>query len=203
MKPVLPTYYMTLDDPDDGCYVISLVEDPAVDVDFLKFSKNKSQVCASKCFKSKKMWFEENDKHIVTGIAMRADYPIYRNQDGEEFCIVFSKEVIRDMVERFFKEGLEKAISIDHSQNIDDCVIIESYFIDKERGICPKEFAEIEDGSWIVSVKINNEDIWNRIKKGDFKGFSIETLGHMVEMYKKDDVSQLKMNLKDLMGVFK
>ena len=204
---------MTLDDPDDGCYVISLVEDPAVDVDFLKFSKNKSQVCASKCFKSqvcaskcfksKKMWFEENDKHIVTGIAMRADYPIYRNQDGEEFCIVFSKEVIRDMVERFFKEGLEKAISIDHSQNIDDCVVIESYFIDKERGICPKEFTEIEDGSWIVSVKINNEDIWNRIKKGDFKGFSIETLGHMVEMYKKDDVSQIKMNLKDLMEIFK
>ena len=51
----------------------------------------------------------------------------------------------------------------------------ESFIINKERGICPNEFSDVEDGSWIISVKIENEDVWNKICSGEVKGFSIET----------------------------
>ena len=186
-------------DPTDfetGLNAISLVEYPAVEVDFLAFAKDEPAV----------LQFADEERHIITGIALLADTPIYRiAPDGTEYYVRFTKDCIRQLVEKYFKFGLTNSVNIEHKDNqfVDGVTMLESYIIDKERGICPKEFAEIEDGSWIVSVKINNEDIWNRIKKGDFKGFSIETLGHMVEMYKKDDVSQIKMNLKDLMEIFK
>ena len=59
--------------------------------------------------------------------------------------------------------------------------MLESYIIDKERGICPNEFASASDGSWVVSYKVSNLDVWNKIKSGEVKGFSVQGLFHIIE----------------------
>ena len=77
----LPLYELLFDDTDDntlGCSKISLVENPAVEEFFLKFSKDEQEK------EHKSFYFKDDSKHIVTGIAMRADYPIYRNQEVYE-----------------------------------------------------------------------------------------------------------------------
>lgn len=167
IKDNLPLYNLTFDENEDilGCFKISLVEQPATDELFLAFSENKP----------KNLCFKDESKHIVSGIAMLADTPIYRNQDNQEFFVQFSKDTIEKMMIKFMREQRQFDISLEHNTDVQNCYLFESYLIDKERGICPKEFMDVPDGSWYVSVKIDNDTVWNEIMNGNVKGFSIET----------------------------
>ena len=151
-------------DPTDfetGLNAISLVENPAVEVDFLAFAKDESAV----------LQFADEERHIITGIALLADTPIYRiAPDRTEYYVRFTKDCIRELVEKYFKFGLTNSVTM-----------LESYIIDKERGICPNEFASAPDGSWVVSYKVSNLDVWSKIKSGEVKGFSVQGLFHIIE----------------------
>ena len=164
-------------DPTDfetGLNAISLVENPAVEVDFLAFAKDESAV----------LQFADEERHIITGIALLADTPIYRiAPDGTEYYVRFTKDCIRSLVEKYFKLGLTNSVNIEHKDNqfVDGVTMLESYIIDKERGICPSEFASAPDGSWVVSYKVSNLDVWNKIKSGEVKGFSVQGLFRIIE----------------------
>ena len=164
-------------DPTDfetGLNAISLVENPAVEVDFLAFAKDESAV----------LQFADEERHIITGIALLADTPIYRiAPDKTEYYVRFTKDCIRELVEKYFKFGLTNNVNIEHKNNqfVDGVTMLESYIIDKERGICPNEFASAPDGSWVVSYKVSNLDVWNKIKSGEVKGFSVQGLFRIIE----------------------
>lgn len=164
-------------DPTDfetGLNAISLVEYPAVEVDFLAFAKDESAV----------LQFADEERHIITGIALLADTPIYRvAPDKTEYYVRFTKDCIRELVEKYFKFGLTNSVNIEHKDNqfVDGVTMLESYIIDKERGICPNEFASAPDGSWVVSYKVSNLDVWNKIKSGEVKGFSVQGLFRIIE----------------------
>ena len=164
-------------DPTDfetGLNAISLVENPAVEVDFLAFAKDESAV----------LQFADEERHIITGIALLADTPIYRiAPDRTEYYVRFTKDCIRQLVEKYFKFGLTNSVNIEHKDNqfVDGVTMLESYIIDKERGICPSEFASAPDGSWVVSYKVNNLDVWSKIKSGEVKGFSVQGLFRIIE----------------------
>lgn len=164
-------------DPTDfetGLNAISLVEYPAVEVDFLAFAKDESAV----------LQFADEERHIITGIALLADTPIYRvAPDGTEYYVRFTKDCIRELIEKYFKFGLTNSVNIEHKDNqfVDGVTMLESYIIDKERGICPNEFASAPDGSWVVSYKVSNLDVWNKIKSGEVKGFSVQGLFRIIE----------------------
>lgn len=164
---MLPIYNIQIDlmDNETGCYTISMVESPAVEVDFLAFNKDYPVQLQL-----------NSDKHIVTGIALRADYPIYRNNRYGEHYVVFTKDTIKQIIEKYSKYGFNNLVNIEHNENnyVNDVVMIESYIIDKANGINPSTFSEIEDGSWVVTFKVNNLNLWDKIKSGEVKGFSIE-----------------------------
>ena len=154
-------------DFETGMDAVSLVHDPAVEVDFLAFAKQEPVT----------MQFADDEKHIITGVALLADTPIYRiAPDGTEYYVVFTKEVIKQLVEKYFKFGLTNSVNIEHNDMsyVEGVTMIESYLIDKERGICPNEFASVPEGSWITSYKVNNVEVWDKIKSGEVKGFSIQ-----------------------------
>lgn len=200
LKDNLPVYNLTLDDNDVnlGCTKISLVEQPAVDEMFLAFDSHPKL----------KTLFEDEIKHIVTGVAMRANYPIYRNQDGEEFYVMFTADTIEKMANKFMREQRTFDISLNHEKDVTDCYLVESFLINKERGICPKEFQDVEDGSWVISVKIDNPDVWNEVVNTDVKGFSIETqmIANAFHKDKKKSAQELgitETQLDKLLSVFK
>ena len=164
----LPLYNITPDmtDENQGMFLVSLVEEPAVEIDFLAFAKENMLFAV-----------QDTEKHIVTGVSILADTPIYRRNKNGEFYVQFRKEDIPAIVEKFMQRGLSNFINIQHDETTlsnTDAVLVESYFVNKERGIVPNEFANVTDGSWITSYKILNEDIWQQIKDGDLKGFSVE-----------------------------
>lgn len=160
-----------------GMDAISLVEYPATQVDFLKFNDEKPV----------ELQFND-EKNIITGPIMLCDTPIYRNNSkfGEHY-VVFDAETIRTMIEKYSIMGLNNSVNLDHDNDrfTDGAIMIESYIKDSTRGIVPNEFTNIPDGSWIASFKITDMNLWDEIKQGEFKGFSLQGLfqyGEEVEM---------------------
>lgn len=182
----LPLYNLVIDDDDTlGVDKISLVTYPAVEENFLLFDENKR---ADYSFS-----IQNEDKRIVSGIAMVADRPIYRETpDKKGYYVVFSKETIEKIVNRFAKNNYAFNISIQHKTDVTDCYVVESFIINKERGICPKEFADVEDGSWYTSVKIDNQELWDAIKNGEgLNGFSVE-IRAIAEEFNKTEPSNVE-----------
>ena len=174
-------YYINIDESEElGMFSVSLVDFPAVETSFLCFNEEKP----------KQLFFAKPDEHIITGVAIRADVPIYRRRpDGSEYYVVFQKDVIKQLVERFSKQGKMNSVDLQHNGKlISGIYMIESYFINDARGIRPKEFADIEDGSWVVSYYVEDETLWNKIKNGnDLNGFSISCMANLIEKFEKQE----------------
>jgi hypothetical protein len=152
-KKKLPIYEMTVDqNSESGVEMTALVDNPAVEMDFLVFDEQKP------------MQFKYDDKEwIVTGVAMRADYPIYRNDSRGEYYVTFSKETIKTIIKKHNAEDVANGV-----------YLIESIFVDKNRGVNAPEGLDVEDGSWIHSYYVENPEIRAKIEAGEFKGFSVE-----------------------------
>ena len=168
-------YYIDINDEDEtGLDAISLVQHPAIEVDFLCFNEDTKKIDFS----------ADEDKHILTAVALRADHPIYRRNGDYEYWVIFTKDVIRKLVTKYAKNNLFNSVNIEHNDYsfVKSAYMIESYIVDKARGIVPSEFKDIEDGSWIVSYYIDDESLWNVVKNTDaLNGLSVQGLFKLVD----------------------
>lgn len=166
----IPIFEALITDADDGIYKISLVDLPAVESNFLFFNKDD---------KALKFNIQDEDQHIVFGVLMRADYNIYRNDEQYgEYYIRYNKETIKKMAQKMLSDHTFNNINLMHVDGSDiNGVSLQEIFIkDVEKGIDPKGFEMIEDGSLFCSYKVENPQIWEEIKTGVFCGFSLEGL---------------------------
>jgi len=156
------------EDDDSGISFISLVDQPATEKLWLSFDKQKPLNFEFK--------IQDEDKRIVSGYFMVADLPIPRLNDlNEKFFVVFKKDTINKIVNKFFKQGYSNKINLMHDQEMDGVYVIESLIIDNERGsVAPKEFEKVPDGSWWGSMRVENNEVWELVKTGQVKGFSVE-----------------------------
>jgi len=116
---------------------------------------------------------------------MVADSLIFRKDENGEYNVFFSKQTIKDISLKFFKKGYMKNVNLFHDPNLqtEGVTIFESFISDKERGVHPmKGFEDLPDGSWFISAKVENDEVWNRIKAGELKGFSVEGIFSYVKM---------------------
>lgn len=182
-------YYIDINDEDEtGLDAISLVQHPAIGVDFLCFNEDTKKIDFS----------ADEDKHILTAVALRADHPIYRRNGDYEYWVVFTKDVIRKLVTKYAKNNLFNSVNIEHNDYsfVKSAYMIESYIVDKARGIVPNEFKDIEDGSWIVSYYIDDESLWNAVKNTDaLNGLSVQGLFKLVD--KQDFTSQKEQSFEE------
>lgn len=161
---------------------IGLVDRPAIERNFLAFSEAKE-----------KLRFSINEeKRIISGPAMIADLPIYRNDETHgEYYVVFGAEEIAAIVQKFNAKGYLKNFNLFHDENqqVSDVTIINSFITDTAMGICPpKGFEDVSDGSWFISAKVNNDAVWEKVKAGEIKGFSVEG------MFQYTQVASVKMS---------
>jgi hypothetical protein len=137
------------------------------------------------------MSFNE-EKRIVTGVALRADYPIFRNKLNDKPCNPFYMQFTADQVTRaaqkFMKESRTSDVNINHIEgNTSDIYLFESYIVSDTLKPSQPEFEDVENGSWMVSYKVDNDDVWDKIKEGDLNGFSPEIIGNLSEPEPEDD----------------
>jgi len=120
---------------------------------------------------------QDEEERIITGALMLADTPIYRNDGNGEYYVVFTKDTIKKIAQKYFKKGYQNNVNLMHDsgQVMDGVTMFESWIVDEKRGIKPmKGFEDVNEGSWFGSFKVENEDVWNMIKEGKVKGFSVE-----------------------------
>lgn len=172
----LPVYKIIFDEStgSTGANVISFVKDPACDFDFMKFNKQKNISLLL-----------DRSKHMVTGVALRANYPIYRENEGEKFYVIFTPDVIERFAYNFMKMKRTDVVSVDHNgKEVDGVYMIESYIVNDNHKLDYKEMDGVECGSWIVSYKVDNKDVWDKVISGDVRGFSPEIDAYVDEGFK-------------------
>ena len=116
---------------------------------------------------------------------------------GKQFYIRFSKETIEKMAVDFFEKHRNTEGNVEHAIPVQDITYFEGYLLNKERGISPVEFSSLPDGTWIMSAKVNNEDVWQLIKDGELTGFSIDVSKVSFQEEKEID------NLQDFLDYLK
>lgn len=151
-----------------GIDAISLVEFPAIESDFVALKRHAQMTHFAKV---------DGDKRIVMGAALIPDKPIYRkDNEGEEYYVYFSKSTVRKAMELFLSFGNQANMTLEHEHTIRGLSVVESWVVeDDEMDKSRKYGLDAPVGTWMVSIKVENEAIWNEyIKSGKVKGFSIE-----------------------------
>lgn len=165
---MIPVFEAIIDSYDTGIYKISLVDLPAVESDFVYFNKSNENV---------KFSIDNEEQRMVTGVIMRANFPIYRyDEEFGEYYIKYSPETIKLMAEKMMVDNTFNNINLQHidGTDVEGVNLVEIFIKDTSKGINPAGFEEIEDGSLFATYKINIDSIWEQIKLGTFKGFSLE-----------------------------
>ena len=161
-------------------FAVSLVEDPAIESNFIALSKEKQIIQL------------ENEKRLLVGAALIPNKPIYRNINGKEFYISFDEATIEKLAQDFLANDYQHNITIEHQQGVDDITVVESWIKTSENDKSVGYGLNEPIGTWFISVKVNNEEIWNKVKNGDYKGFSIEAMVGLDENLELNN--QLSMN---------
>ncbi len=137
----------------------SFVFMPASESNFYYFSKEED----NELFK---VFESSEEQRKVKGVVLRANYPIARKVNGELVYKYFTPEFIEDCVLSASKNGLFNKIDIHHNgKPVQGIHLLQSY-------ILPEDSGDIAAGSWIAEYKVDNNEVWNKIKSGELRGFS-------------------------------
>ena len=150
-----------------GIEAVSLVRFPAIETDFVYLS----------AVKDNKMAFAmDEDKRLLIGPALIPEKLIMRLDDNdEEYDVFFSKETVRHAMELFMREARTNEHTLEHNSKIDGVTVVESWLVEDEKKDKSALYGfELPIGTWMLSVKVNNYDIWEKVKAKEVRGFSIE-----------------------------
>tara|TARA_R110002126_G_scaffold119709_6_gene260762 strand:+ start:3026 stop:3643 length:618 start_codon:yes stop_codon:yes gene_type:complete len=184
-----------------GIEAISVVESPAIEEEFIAL-KNEDKIRLAEVSK---------EKRLLIGAALIPDKPIYRKSGDHEFYIYFSKETVAKASQMYLKAGNQGQATMEHTDNkLEGMTVVESWLVedavhDKSR----KYGLDMPIGTWMVSMKVDNDDIWNNyVKKNKVKGFSIE--GYFIDRLSErpqdkqtDKLSQEDKLLNEIIDVLK
>ena len=186
----IPVYDAIITDDGTGMMKISLVDDPAVMSNFQAFDASRKMQMYS---------VTDEEKRLVRGVVMRADFPIYRRDEMGEYYIIYKADTIRQMAEKYLAESRQNDVNLDHKDGSDvEGVQMVQCFI-KGDGVSVDGFDDIADGSLFAEFHITNDEVWEEVKAGTYRGFSLEGYFDLVPETDADEVDQI---VKDLKGKF-
>lgn len=181
-------------------FAVSIVKEPAIEDNFIKLSKDgKVNVVLA-----------DEDKQIIVGPALIPNKWIYRSAEslnGEEGYIKFSAETIEKAAHSFLSYKLNNEVTLEHGDKITSLTLLESW-ITKSDGEVEELGFNLPKGSWMMSYKVNDLNLWNEIKEGKFNGFSIEGnfLGQLIpgvdfkassDKDDKDEIDEIVEDIKN------
>tara|TARA_Y100000401_G_C8326015_1_gene228375 strand:+ start:24549 stop:25157 length:609 start_codon:yes stop_codon:yes gene_type:complete len=146
---------------------VSVVESPAIEESFIALKKQANI--------EYKLAEVDKKKKILMGAALIPEKPIYRQNGEEEFYIYFSKDTVRKASQMFLQRGKQNKATLEHEKFIDGMSVVESWIVeDKEKDKSSLYGLDVPVGTWVISMKVENEDIWQKVQDGEVTGFSIE-----------------------------
>lgn len=177
------------DEKEDGVFAISLVEYPAIEEDFVKLNSHKVELKVV-----------DEDRRILVGFALVPEKRIYREMGGKKFNIWFSKETISKTAELFMKHQNLNKWTLEHDQKTEGVSVIESWIVEDPKNDKANLYnLDPKGGEWVIMTKVYNDEVWNEVKEGRYKGFSIEGMFDGFEqLQSKTKEEQVIEELKNL-----
>ena len=173
---------------DSETEAISMVTEPAIESDFVFLSKDKAIV---------KEAFSTDEKHMVYGAVLRPDFPIYRNDGENEYYLEFTSESIERMARDYMMNYRQGNVTIQHEEYANEVFMVESWIkqdMDKDKSVSVGLDKSLPIGTWFCGFYVNNNDIWERIKSGELKGFSVEAMIDLEDFAKVKKEDEFEMN---------
>ena len=147
---------------------ISLVSAPAIEENWVFFGKEKNNLTLAKV---------DEEKRMLVSPALIPDKQIFRydpNTDSE-YYVYFSKDTVRKASELYLKNNNHHKATQEHSERVSGVLTVESWIIEDTKTDKSTLYGfSLPKGTWMVKMKIENEDLWQKIKSGELKGLSIE-----------------------------
>lgn len=160
-----------------GVFGISLVENPAMEGNFIALSKEDNRI---------KLQSISEERRELIGLVLEPNKPIYRNQGGEEFNIVFSEETVKDLAYNFAKQGYQNNSTLEHqdSLKLNDVTFVESWIVeDSNKDKSSALGLSYPKGSWLATMKVESDEVWEGfVKNGFVKGFSVDAFVDLEEV---------------------
>ena len=167
------------DEQEDGVFAISLVDRPAIEEEFILLSKMDVQ------FK-----VIDEIKREVVGLALVPNKKIYRKFGEKEFNIFFSEDTIAKTQELYMRNCNNNNVTLEHETQTDGVTLVESWIVEDTKQDKSNLYElNAPKGSWVVKMKVYNDEVLKGIQEGTYNGFSIEG--------KFDGLDQLKASSED------
>jgi len=175
MDKDLPLYDITLEDFEQGMYKISLVDKPAIEENFIYFSKQSIEM------------FANDEKREVVGPIMIPNKEILRQSAENGFYYVrFTEDTIRDIMYNYSKKGLFNEFGIQHENDTTDVVMLEIWMKESDNDKSTDYGFDLPNGTVFVKAKIESDELFNAIKDGEINGFSIEISANITPTNKEE-----------------
>ena len=174
-----------------GVFCMSQVEVPAVGATLVMFDDE-----------SKLMEFQDDEKQIVYSVAMRPNINIPRkNINGEPAMVFYSEETVSDLQQNFFKNSSHIGATVNHDKNVrNDVYAFESWIVqDSEKDKATLLGMSVEKGDWVLGQKVDNPEVWQKIKNKELQGFSIEA--YLNPILTPNEIEMTKEEIKELVKV--
>ena len=161
----IPIYRASVDGEDTGMVVVSLVDAPAIESDFLAFSK----------VEEVRLSIQDEEQRKVLGAVMVPGKLIYREMsDGTPYYLSFDADTIHKMAERYFQSQNVNNVDTDHSfELVDGVTLTQAFYKNEAKGINPAGFEDLPNDTLFFEYHITNDEIWDGVKDGTWKGFSL------------------------------
>tara|TARA_R110000796_G_scaffold96759_1_gene203402 strand:- start:605 stop:1762 length:1158 start_codon:yes stop_codon:yes gene_type:complete len=180
---MIPTFEAKYDpEKNDGVFGISLVNDPAMKGLFVALSEQEEITLKA----------IDKEERILMGLVLEPNRSVYRNQNGKEFNIVFSSDTIKELSHNFFKSGFQLNSKLEHDTPIAGVTFVESWLVENSEIDKSANFGfKYPKGSWLATMKVDNDDIWNNyVKTGKVQGFSVDAMVNLKEI----NINNLEMS---------
>jgi hypothetical protein len=153
------------DNNEIGIEAISVVENPAIEEDFVALNGNIIELKEA-----------DKERKLLVGALLIPNKPIYRRSGDEEYYIYFSKDTVVKASQMYLMNGNQSKATLEHEHDINGLTLVESWIVEDEVHDKSRKFGmNVPLGTWMGSVKVNNDEVWNDfVKTGKVKGFSIE-----------------------------
>jgi len=181
-------------DPEGGIDAVSVVHSPAIEENFVALNKHEIEL--------KEI---DGEKHILMGAALIPNKQIYRvDKDKEEYYIYFSKDTVRKASELFLMRSNQNNATYEHEKPLKGLSVVESWIIEDSKTDKSRLYGfNLPVGTWMISMKVNNDEVWNDVKEGKVKGFSIE--GYFADKYEmslaENEATEVINELKKLLNI--
>ena len=177
---------LVIDEENDfaGIQAISIVDEPAIEEDFVALKSHEIKLAEV-----------DKEKKILMGAALIPNKKIYRSNGEEEYYIYFSQDTVKKASELFLTKGNQNNSTLEHEIELNGLSVVESWIVEDEKQDKSRKYGfNVPVGTWMVSMKVNNDEIWNNyVKTGKVKGFSIE--GHFVDAIKNNEKEEEALSL--------